>query len=61
MAARDDYGFLINPKNFCYNGYKITAMEFGDKTVYDVYLGHIYRDTFNTVEAAKQFIDQPKF
>lgn len=61
MTARDDYGFLINPKNFRYKGYQITAMEFGDKTVYDVYLGHIYRDTFNTVEAAKQFIDQPKF
>lgn len=61
MSARDEYGFLISPKNFKYNGYQITAMDFGDKTVYDVYLGHVYLDTFNTVEAAKAYVDQPKF
>lgn len=61
MSARDEYGFLISPKNFKYKGYQITAMDFGDKTVYDVYLGHVYRDTFNTVEAAKAYVDQPKF
>lgn len=61
MSARDDMGFLINPKNFTYNGYKIRSMEFDTRTVYDVYLGHIYRETFNTVEAAKAYIDQPKF
>lgn len=58
---RDANGFLISPKSFKYNGYRITAMDFGDKTVYDVYLGHIYRETFNTVEAAKAYIDQPRF
>ena len=61
MSARDDYGFLITPKNFTYKGYHIRAMEFEDKTVYDVYLGHIYRETFNTVEAAKAYVDQPRF
>jgi hypothetical protein len=59
--ARDSMGFLINPKNFTYNGYRILAVEFEHKTVYDVYLGHVFRDTFNTVEAAKQYIDQPRF
>ena len=59
--ARDDMGFLISPQNFTYNGYKIRRMDFDDKRVYDVYLGHIYRETFNTVEAAKAYIDQPKF
>lgn len=61
MEIRDANGFLINPKNFKYNGYQIRPMDFGDKTVYDVYLGHIYRETFNTVEAAKAYIDQPRF
>ena len=61
MSLRDDNGFLINPKNFTYNGYKIRTMEFDTKTVYDVYLGHTYRETFNTVEAAKTYIDQPRF
>lgn len=61
MEIRGSNGFLINPKNFKYNGYQITAVDFGDKTVYDVYLGHIYRETFNTVEAAKAYIDQPRF
>ena len=46
-----------------YKGYTIIPMEFDTRTVYDVYLGdgHIYRETFNTVEAAKSYIDQPKF
>lgn len=61
MSARDEYGFLISSKNFKYKGYQITAMDFGDRTVYDVYLGHVYLDTFNTVEAAKAYVDQPKF
>lgn len=61
MSARDEYGFLISPKNFKYKGYQITAMEFENKTVYDVYLGHVYRETFNTVEAAKAYVDQPRF
>jgi hypothetical protein len=61
MSARDDYGFLINPKNFTYKGYRITAMEFEDKTVWDVYLGHIYRETFNTAEAAKAYVNQSQF
>jgi len=61
MSARDDYGFLIAPRNFTYKGYKITAMEFEDKTVWDVYLGHIYRETFKTVGEAKAFVDQPRF
>jgi len=61
MSARDEMGFLINPQNFTYNGYKIRSIEFDTRTVYDVYLGHIYRETFNTVEAAKAYIDQPKF
>lgn len=61
MSARDDYGFLIAPKNFTYKGYKITSIEFDNKTVYDVYLGHTYRETFNTVEAAKAYVDQPRF
>lgn len=61
MSARDEYGFLISPKNFKYKGYQITAMELGGKTVYDLYLGHVYRDTFNTVEAAKAYVDQSKF
>ena len=59
--ARDDMGFLITPQNFTYNGYKVRSMDFGDKRVYDVYLGHVYCETFNTVEAAKAYIDQPKF
>jgi len=67
--ARDSMGFLINPekrsfattKNFTYKGYRILAVDFDDKTVYDVYLGHIFRDTFNTLKAAKQYIDQPRF
>ena len=59
--ARDSMGFLINPKSFTYNGYRILAVDFDDKRVYDVYLGHVFRDTFNTVEAAKQYIDQPRF
>ena len=61
MLARDEMGFLISPQNFTYNGYKVRSMDFDDKRVYDVYLGHIYRETFNTVEAAKAYIDQPKF
>lgn len=61
MAARDEMGFLINPQNFTYNGYKIRSIDFDNKTVYDVYLGHVFRETFNTVEAAKQYIDQPRF
>jgi len=69
IAARDSMGFLINPekrsfattRNFTYKGYRIIAVDFDDKTVYDVYLGHVFRDTFNTVEAAKQYIDQPRF
>ena len=46
-----------------YKGYTIIPMEFDTRTVYDVYLGdgHIYRETFNTVEAAKAYINQPKF
>jgi len=60
-AARDSMGFLINPRNFTYKGYRILAVDFDDKTVYDVYLGHIFRDTFNTLKAAKQYIDQPRF
>lgn len=61
MSLRDDNGFLINPKNFTYKGYKIRTMEFDDKTVYDVYFGHVYRETFNSVEAAKAYVDQPRF
>ena len=60
-CARDDMGFLINPQNFTYNGYKVRRRDFGDKRVYEVYLGHIYRETFNTVEAAKAYIDSPKY
>jgi len=60
-TLRDENGFLIVPNNFSYGGYKVRAMEFGEKTVYDVYLGHIYRETFNSVEDAKAYIDQPKF
>ena len=44
-----------------YNGYTIIPMEFDTRTVYDVYLGHAYRETFNTVEAAKAYVDQPRF
>jgi hypothetical protein len=58
---RDSNGFLIFPKNFTYKGYRITAMEFDDKTVWDVYLGHVYRETFNSVEDAKRYIEQPRF
>lgn len=60
-AARDNMGFLIDPRNFTYRGYRILAVDFDDKTVYDVYLGHVFRETFNTVEDAKQYIDQPRF
>ena len=59
--SRDSMGFLINPRNFTYKGYRILAVDFDDKTVYDVYLGHIFRGTFNTLKAAKQYIDQPRF
>lgn len=61
MSARDQNGFLISPKRFRYGGYRIETMDFDGVTVYDVYLGHVYRDTFKTIELAKDWIDQPKF
>jgi hypothetical protein len=58
---RDSNGFLIVPKNMTYWGYNIRSVTFDDKTVYDVYLGHVYRETFNSVADAKRYIEQPKF
>ena len=57
---RDDFGFRIVPKNFTHWGYNVVAVEWEDKTVYDVYLGHVYRETFNSVADAKRYIEQPK-
>ena len=59
--TRDCNGFLITPKNFTHCGYTVRAVEWEDKAVFDVYLGHIYRETFNTVDDAKRYIEQPKF
>ena len=61
MSLRDQNGFLINPKSFSYGGYRIEAMQLDGVTCYDVYFGHVYRDTFKAVEDAKAWIDQPKF
>jgi len=59
---RDDYGFRIVPKTTKINGYIIEPVTFDSgRTVYDVYLGHIFRDTFNSMEDAKTYINQPKF
>ena len=58
---RDDYGFRIIPKTIKLNGYTIEPVTFDTKTLYDVYLGHIFRETFNTLEDAKAYITQPKF
>jgi len=42
-----------------YKIYTIIPMEFDDRTVFDVYLGdgQVYRETFKTVEKAKEYID----
>ena len=42
-----------------YRIYTIIPMQFDEKTVYDVYLGNgeIYRETFKTIEKAKEYID----
>jgi hypothetical protein len=58
---RDSNGFLIVPKNMTYWGYNIRSVDWDDKTVYDVYLGHVYRETFNSIADAKRYIEQPKF
>jgi len=59
---RDDYGFRIVPKTTKINGYTIEPVTFDSgRTVYDVYLGHIFRETFNSMEDAKTYIHQPRF
>jgi len=58
---RDDYGFRIAPKTIKLNGYTIEPVTFDTKTLYDVYLGHIFRETFNTIEDAKTYINQARF
>ena len=59
--TRDCNGFLITPKTFTHCGYKVQAIEWDGRTVFDVYLGHIYRETFNSIDDAKRYIEQPKF
>jgi len=61
MELRDDNGFLIVPQKIKIGGYTIEPMRFGEKVLYDVYLGDRFRETFNTIEDAKTYINQPKF
>ena len=59
MSARDDYGFLITPKNSTYWGYEIRSFEANGATEYDVYFGRRLMGTFPSVAAAKTYIEQP--